>query len=803
MSVICSLFATLFVASIARAASPELTTIVPRGAQRGTEVEITLNGDRFADAQEILLYSPGIAVTKLDATDPKKLKATLTIAPDAPLGEHCLRVRTATGISALRTFYVGSLPVVPEKEPNTEFDKPQKIDLNVTMSGVIENEDVDSFAIDLKKGQRITAEVEGMRLATNALTIFDPFVAILDAKRFELASSDDSALFLQDPVASLVAPEDGTYVIQVRESAYGGNGNCHYRLHVGTFPRPRAVFPPGGQVGTDQAVQFIGDASGAFEQTFKLPAELTNRNFPLFAERDGVMSPSANRFRVVSFGNMVEAEPNDEIKTATPVGSLPIAMNGVIGKPRDVDFFKIVAKKDQALDFNVYGRRVRSPIDSVLHIFDAAGKVLNGNDDNGSPDSYQRFTFPADGEYTIRIYDQLYDGGPEYVYRIEATPITPGVTLGIPLVTANSQERQTIPVPRGNRYAALIRATRADFGGELKLSFDGLPKGIAPTHDNLAGDLVPVLFEAAADAPTGGALCDVIGTPTDANSPVRASFSQTVDMVYRGNDPAYYQTTVSKLAVAVTEEVPFKLSLVQPKVPIVQGGSMQLKVVAERKAGFTAPISVAMLLNPNGVGSGGATIAENATETMIQLSAAGNAAAAKTKVCAIGSADVGGAVWVASPFAEIEVAPPFLAAKIEMAAAEQGKQADVLCHIEQKTPFDGKANVKLVGLPPNATAPEMEITSADKSVVFDVKADAKTPVGQHNSLFCVVTVVKEGEPIVHNIGQGGVLRVDAPPPAPASNAVVAAAPTTAPAKAEKPLSRLDKLRLEAKQSAMK
>jgi hypothetical protein len=68
-------------------------------------------------------------------------------------------------------------------------------------------------------------------------------VAILDPKRFELAACDDSALLLQDPVASITAPADGPYIVQVRDSAYGGGATSRYRLHVGTFPRPRAVFP--------------------------------------------------------------------------------------------------------------------------------------------------------------------------------------------------------------------------------------------------------------------------------------------------------------------------------------------------------------------------------------------------------------------------------------------------------------------------------------------------------------------------------------------------------------------------------
>src|SRR5690606_21526976 len=108
------------------------------------------------------------------------------------------------------------------------------------------NEDVDYYVVDAKKGERITAEVEGIRLG---ITLFDPFVSILDANRFELTSSDDAALIWQDGCASILAPEDGQYIIQVRDSAYAGNGSCLYRLHVGHFPRPRAVYPAGGPVG--------------------------------------------------------------------------------------------------------------------------------------------------------------------------------------------------------------------------------------------------------------------------------------------------------------------------------------------------------------------------------------------------------------------------------------------------------------------------------------------------------------------------------------------------------------------------
>ncbi len=106
--------------------------------------------------------------------------------------------------------------------------------MNSTVTGIADNEDVDYYVIDAKKGERISAEVEGLRLG---ISEFDPYVAILNAKRFELGSSDDAALVWRDGFTSVIAPEDGKYIIQVRESAYAGNGACIYRLHVGNFPR--------------------------------------------------------------------------------------------------------------------------------------------------------------------------------------------------------------------------------------------------------------------------------------------------------------------------------------------------------------------------------------------------------------------------------------------------------------------------------------------------------------------------------------------------------------------------------------
>ena len=110
-------------------------------------------------------YYPGITVAKTEVLNKDALRVTLKIAADCRLGEHAFRVRTASGVSELRTFWVGALPAVDEKEPNTQFDSPQPIALNTTVHGVVDNEDVDYYVVECKKGQRLSVEVEGMRLA--------------------------------------------------------------------------------------------------------------------------------------------------------------------------------------------------------------------------------------------------------------------------------------------------------------------------------------------------------------------------------------------------------------------------------------------------------------------------------------------------------------------------------------------------------------------------------------------------------------------------------------------------------------
>ncbi|HEY2838179.1 MAG TPA: PPC domain-containing protein, partial [Pirellulales bacterium] len=628
----------------AHAASPSLGSVSPNGAQRGTEIDVTFNGARLADAQEILFLYPGISVKSLEAAD-GAVKTKLAIAPDCRLGQHSMRIRTASGISELRTFYVGALPEAKEVEPNSQFTEPQKIALDTTINGVIENEDVDYFLVEAKKGERITAEVEGIRLG---YAFFDPYVAIMDMQRFELASSDDAALVWQDAVASVVAPADGTYVIQLRETAYGGSGACMYRLHVGRFPRPRAIVPAGGKFGETVDVRWLGDVLGERTDKVTLPAGPMPK-FGLFAQDDKGISPSPNVFRLGELGNTLEVEPNADAATATPCEA-PIALGGVIGQPGDVDCFKFAAKKGQAYDIRVLGRGIRSPLDPVLNINRIAGQGVAGNDDSGGPDSYVRFTAPEDDQYVIIVQDHLRRGGPEFAYRVEITPIRPRLVMGLP-------ERQqyvdvTVSVPQANRTAFLVSASRADFGGDLSIDLKDLPPGVAVETDKMPANQtqIPVLLTAAPEATLAGRLTDIVGKHVDPAQNIEGHLEQTTSMVRGQNNINVWTHAGERLATAVTEASPFSIEIVQPKVPIVRDGSMDLKIHATRKEGFKAPISVYMLYNPPGVGSpSSVTIPEGQNDVVMPLTANSGAEVRVWKIAAMASATVGnGSVLVSS-----------------------------------------------------------------------------------------------------------------------------------------------------------
>jgi hypothetical protein len=415
----------------------------------------------------------------------------------------------------------------------------------VTIEGVAKNEDVDHFAVEARKGDRMTAEIEGIRLGHGHVR------SLRRHPRRQAASSaphrTTRPCCCRTPSPRSSRPRTGATPVQVRETSFAGSDTSFYRLHVGTFPRPRAVHPAGGAPGETLQVRYLGDVAGALDATLKLPD--SEGPFDAFAERDGLPAPSPNTVQVSAGTNAQEAEPNDQREQASACdAAAPLAFHGIIERPGDRDWFRFKAAKGQSLKVDVLARRLRSSLDSTLAIHAADGRRIAENDDADGPDSHLDFRPDADGEYFITVADHLGAGGESFTYRIEIRPATPALSLSIPVFKKDTQDYQAVAVPRGNRFALLLAARREDVGGALDLAVQGLPAGARATVPQIADgvDQVPVLFEATPDAPLTGALVEVQGAKGKAGERAVAGHrcTRSVELV-RGNpnNTVYYKTS--------------------------------------------------------------------------------------------------------------------------------------------------------------------------------------------------------------------------------------------------------------------
>jgi hypothetical protein len=770
---------------------PAVSALSPAGFQRGTEAELVLSGARIGDVSKLLMYEPGIEVLELTATDDNNVKAKLKISADCLPGLHSLRLATKTGVSNLRYFGVSPMVQADEVEPNNEFPEPQKIEMNSTVNGLCQTEDVDYYSVEVAEGQKLTVELEGLRLGTD---FFDPFVAILDENRFELARSDDAPLLQQDCVCSFKAPQAGKYVIEVRESSFGGSNNAKYRLHVGDFPRPLAIVPSGGRPG-EKIEATIVDASGeTWQESIQLPSEIGE--FDYVAVRDGKFAPSPNKLRVTDIANYVESEPDTDHATLTAVDT-PAAFNGILQTADDVDWFKIKGKKDQTLEYTVYGRRVlRSPIDSWLEIYNDKGGRLAANDDTGGPDSIQAFKFPADGEYLIAIRDQLNEGSNVHAYRIEVA--APTASLALSIDELQRYISQVIEVPQGANMAVLLRANRKNFGGDLGLRLENAPAGLELLTPNIAANqsFIPMLIKAAPDAQPDAALADLIAETLPDGPGIKGGLQQRTMLVRGQNNRDVWGHDSQKLSIAVTEALPFTMELVQPQVPLVRSGNTNYVVRVKRNEGFVDAISLRVLYNPSGCSaSGSIRINGDQTEALIPVTANDKAALGSFPITVLAQAKSRNAnVWVASDFINLEVADSFFDFKFPTTVAETGQSAVVTVGLTVKTPPAGEVEFELVGLPAGVTSENTKVKYVEgmEQLSFPVQVAADARVGQFKMLVMKAKITRP-EGVIEQTQGTGEMQIAAP---------VAIAPTVAantpapppPPPSAKPLSRLEQLR---------
>lgn len=398
VSIVLLLTLFAFEVLVAQTAPPTLQLVYPNGGQRGAKVSLRLEGTNIGGASELIFSELGFSakiteIKELPVEKPKipkgvvvtsariedkarKYRATaiLTIAPDAPVGVHALRLRTPLGVSNLAPFAVGSLPETREQFPNTP-QQPQKISLPTTIVGELSMAgDIDAYRFTATSGQETVFRVVARSIGSQADTI----LRLFDSKGQHVAENNDLDLN-RDSVLAYKFPQAGIYVLTVEDAEQAGGDRYDYRIDAGVFPYVTAIFPLGVRKGTSAAIKIRGFNLGKTQYVDVKGQEpsLRGTTIPLVVETP--LGPSLNRPRLAlgEHSEVFEKEPNDDIAGAQSL-TLPSTVNGQIfsgadeqgadEQGADRDLYRFRARKGQKLVFEVMAQRLGSPLDSVLEI---------------------------------------------------------------------------------------------------------------------------------------------------------------------------------------------------------------------------------------------------------------------------------------------------------------------------------------------------------------------------------------------------------------------------------------------------
>jgi len=420
---------------------------------------------------------------QINAQLSETVTVTVQVAADAPPGPRELRLVTQRGVSNPIRFVVGQLPEVRAGEPRGGEPEPLHA-TPVVVNGQVLPGDVDRFRFRGRAGARLVAAVEARGLTPYLADAvpgwFQATLTLYGPSGDEVAFSDDFR-FHPDPTLGISLPADGDYVVEVKDALFRGREDFVYRLTLGEVPFLTGVYPLGGAADSPTAVTLTGWNLGGDQATVAtgLPGVLEVTG----AAGDLASNPAP--FVRGALPEVHEREPNGEDAQAV---ALPQVVNGRIDAPGDLDLFRFRGAAGEVIVAEVVARRLQSPLDSLLVLTDAEGRMLAANDDHEDraagllthhADSRLELALPRDGTYLLRLTDAQRQGGPGHAYRLRISRRRPDFELRVVPSTVNLRVGQTRPIT--------IHALRRDgFAGPIDLALVEPPPGLI-----LSGGRIP------------------------------------------------------------------------------------------------------------------------------------------------------------------------------------------------------------------------------------------------------------------------------------------------------------------------
>ncbi|MCS7045510.1 MAG: hypothetical protein NZO58_04050 [Gemmataceae bacterium] len=403
--------------------------------------------------------------------------AEVTIDPQAPPGQRQVRLRANSGMSNPLVFVVGQLPEVTRAKQliDPEVARPRPPEVAVTLPVVINSQimpgEVERYRFAARKDQQLVFNARARALipflADAVPGYFQPTLTLYDANGKEVAYCDHFQ-HRSDPVFVYKVPRDGEYVLEIKDALYRGREDFVYRLEIGELPFITSIFPLGGRASSATTVALEGWNLPQTNLTLEAK-EMKPGTLPLQVRAGELLSNSVP-FAVDTLPEVFAAGTNTSIAAAQPV-ALPVIVNGRLTSPGSWHVYRLEGRKGQVVVAEVQARRLDSPLDAMLKITDAAGKIIAVSDDvvdKGQgllmhhADAQLRVALPVEGPYFVHLGDGQGQAGAAYGYRLRLSPPRPDFELRVTPCSINAQPGATVTIT--------VYALRRDgFNGDIDL----------------------------------------------------------------------------------------------------------------------------------------------------------------------------------------------------------------------------------------------------------------------------------------------------------------------------------------------
>lgn len=557
--------------TISRTADQWVATVDRMIKEKGAPIE-------SADREKIVRYVQAAARASAGLT------ARITVAPDATPGEREIRIVAANGTSTVFPFEITREVEGLDTEPNNTVDKAQPVKLPVTINGqMLGNSDADSFAFEAKKGERLVFNCSAYRMNRASQAFFFPVLYLFDQNGKELARN--TGYFSLDPLIDWTAPEDGKYVVQVRDMLYRSSPSSVYRLSMGALPYNTHLYPAGGKRGSTTRVAVGGENMQpvALDVPIATGAGVGARHVP-------------TRFGTFPFvaGDYDEFVETDDA-TAQAV-TLPASINGrIMAESPDRITFNVTQEMLGSYTFDLYAERIDSPLVANLTLRNAKGQsVATGRGSSGARDPRIDYTFSQPGEYSLEVSDENGKASAAHIYRLSAGPSAPDF-----VVTASPDNPNL--GPGTSVFVQVNVQRRVGITGDIEVTFPNLPPGVTASPVVIPrgrNDAFVVLSASPDTKPGTFAVIEPVATAkVDGRTLTREVLPYETYRINNNAQVAYR----SNLVVTVGPEQGWKVSVTPSAMQMTPGGRAVEVTVKLDRNGIESDLPFAIVGLPQGV----------------------------------------------------------------------------------------------------------------------------------------------------------------------------------------------------------